>query len=140
MRKKPYERIIKEVQKMLEEKIDIRSISIAMNMSEETINEIKEGTYKRMIDQKQLAKQMQELYDKRYTLMEISEETGWSYNTVSNLVKREIKHHLTEEKIKQAIDMFESGKSIKEVAKFLDRDETTFYRHYRIYKNKRKNS
>ncbi len=35
---------------------------------------------------------MQELYDKRYTLMEISEETGWSYNTVSNLVKREIKH------------------------------------------------
>ena len=88
MRKKPYERIIKEVQKMLEEKIDIRSISIAMNMSEETINEIKEGTYKRMIDQKQLAKQMQELYDKGYTLMEISEKTGWSYNTVSNLVKR----------------------------------------------------
>ena len=43
MRKKPYERIIKEVQKMLEEKIDIRSISTAMNMSEETINEIKSG-------------------------------------------------------------------------------------------------
>ena len=44
--------------------------------------------YERMIGQKQLAKQMQELYDKGYTLMEISEETGWSYNTVSNLVKR----------------------------------------------------
>ncbi len=38
MRKKPYERIIKEVQQMLEEKIDIRSISITMDMSEKTIN------------------------------------------------------------------------------------------------------
>ena len=72
-------------------------------------------------------------------MIEISETTGWSYQTVCNLVKRKIKHPLTAEQIKQAIYLFEGGKSIKEVAKFLDCDATTFYCYYRIYKNKQKN-